>query len=155
MPMLPTSVRITRGDELAVDQEPTAPLDCEDEEQRQRGACVGQDERVYGRGDVVSADVHGAAEELDGVEERVRVAQLEHRRCLGDSHVVEHAEGTDDDGAEQQPARRDAPSPRIRRVAASSEATPVRWAASIATAASTAVTMRLTAVPASATASCG
>ena len=65
-PIEPTSVADDLlGDELDVDRVEEAELPgAEDQQDGQRRADVGEDERVDGRGDVVAADVERAAVEL-------------------------------------------------------------------------------------------
>jgi hypothetical protein len=69
---------------------------------RHRRGGVGEDQRVHRRGDVVTPDADGRAEQLSPSLVGIGAVQLPHRRHLRDRHVVEHAEGADDDRGQQQ-----------------------------------------------------
>ena len=96
-PMEPTSVRtISSATSSLVATSHTAARDREEQQQRQRRARVGQHQRVDDRRDVVASDPHRRAVQLAPARRRVRLLQLPHGRCLGDRHIVEHAERADD-----------------------------------------------------------
>ena len=69
-----------------------------DEQHGQRGAHIGEDECVHGRGDVVAPDGDGSPEEEREALRRVCLPQGEHRRSLAYGYLIQHSEGRDHAG---------------------------------------------------------
>jgi hypothetical protein len=65
---------------------------------------VGEGDSVRHRGDVVATDANARHVELTTADRRMGGAQLPHRRHLGHGDVVEHPQGAEDDGCQQQAA---------------------------------------------------
>src|SRR4029450_8332296 len=78
----------------------------EQDQQRQGGARIGQEQGVDGGRDVVATDPQGAPDQGGEADGRVGVVQLVHSRALGHGHVLQHPEAADDDPGQQQPPQR-------------------------------------------------
>ena len=101
-PIEPTSmatISLATGSRLTASPKAVCWLG-EDEQDGERGAGVGEHERVDGRAEVVAPDDHGFLDQLATVNQRVRAAEREHGGGLRDGDVVEDAEGADDDPGE-------------------------------------------------------
>ena len=77
----------------------------EQHDERQRGADVGKDQRVDGRRDVRPADVHRPLRQHDAASsDGLGLVELGDGGRLGHRHVVEDAQGAEDDAGQEQPA---------------------------------------------------
>ena len=106
IPMLPTTARTTS---TAIDlarrgQERVLATGSEQHDERQRGADVGKEQGVDRGRDVRPADVHGPRRQDHARQRRAGLVELADRGGLGERHVVEDAERSEDDPGEEQPA---------------------------------------------------
>ena len=80
--------------------------DAEQQDDRQGGAEVREDERVDGRGDVVASDRQRLAEERERRHAFVRPAEGHDRRRLAHRDVVQDPERSDDEAGEEEALER-------------------------------------------------
>ena len=106
MPRLPARVRTISVAISSLFQISAVGLvvDQQDDEQRQRGADIGEEQRVDGRADVRPPDAERAVEQLPALEPAA-FRQLINDDGLGHRDVVEHAQRAEDDRGEQDPAQ--------------------------------------------------
>src|SRR4051794_35601717 len=81
--------------------------DTEQQQEWEGGAGVREYQGVDGAGDVVPADAHASGEQPVPGCVGVGFGQFPDGGGLGDGDVVEHAEGTDDEPAQDEPGDRD------------------------------------------------